>query len=187
MRNENLKWIRRTECRTYRGGTDAHLGGGHPVEAESPRENQQGGDEADDLLLHVLERAAGGEGDADDRHRQNAAIAEPAHERVDAIAERAGAVDHTEGASHEKDEGDDGGGIDDPVGNRHQCFEGPERMWSDRVIRARGHNTSSRGGVVVAVELARGQDVCEHRRDNRAPDHQGKRVRQAESHGSSVM
>ena len=79
-------------------------------------EHEQRRDDRDDLLLHVLERAPGGEGETDDRDRDDPAIAEPAHEPVDAIAEGARLVDDAERAAHQKHERDDGRRIDDSVG-----------------------------------------------------------------------
>ena len=76
------------------------------------------------------------------------AIPSPANEPVDPIAERAGLVDDTERAAHEKDEGDDGDGVNDPVGDRDDRLEGADRVRGDAVIGA-GDDDFLPGGRII--------------------------------------
>ena len=106
------------------------------------------------------------------------AIAEPAHERVDATVERAGLFDDAERASHQEHERDHRCRVDDPIGNRDDRLEGAHRMRVDAVIRAGDDHLPSRCGIVAPVELPRGEHVRERGRDDHAGDEQCQRVRE---------
>ena len=117
-RDARLERIRRTERAADRRGAGAHRDDRDGVDAESAAEHEQRGNQRDDLLLHVLERAHRREEQRDDGNRDQAAAAERRDERGDEPAERADAIDHDPGGADEQHDGDDVRRFDEPARNR---------------------------------------------------------------------
>ena len=97
-----------------------------------------------------------GEEQRDDGNGEQAAAGNRPDERADEPPERAEPVDDDPGATHENDDGDDIGGLDESSRHGDHRGERTDRRSGDLVIGA-GHDDPAAGRRIVAsIELARG-------------------------------
>ena len=143
-------------------------------------EQQQRGHEGNDLLLHVLERAHGGEKQRHDRDHQQTAAGERANERADDGLKRAEPIDHDPRAADEQHDGHDLRGSHEAAWNGD---ERPERADGRRlhgVIGAGDDDAPAGVGVVAAIVLARGQNPRQGRGHGDRPAEKHDRMRKTE-------
>src|SRR5580704_2272011 len=98
----------------------------------------------------MLERAPGGEREADHGDRPDPSIAEALDQPVDTRAECTRLVDDRECRADEEHEGDDVRGADDPVRDRDERLEWSERLRRDVMIRP-GDDDASSGRRVIGT------------------------------------
>jgi len=180
----HLEWVHRTERRANRSGANTHRHRGERVEADAAGQHEQHGDQRDDLLLHVLQRSRGRERDAHHGNDERFASLELPGEPIDPVPQGAGLVHDGESATRDEHEADDRHGVGYAFGDCDERLERTDRGAGHGVIGARNHDPPAGRRVFATLELPRGEDVGQGRRDEDARDEQGQRVRKPEArHG----
>jgi hypothetical protein len=132
--------------------------GGQRVEPKPARHEQQHRHERNDLLSHVLERAAEGKRERHDRDHQRLAVRQAPYQPADPLAQRAGFIDDRERAADQEYEEDDGRGVGKSLGYGDERLERADMVRFDPMVGAcdddgasrslgpRGGRTRRRGG-----------------------------------------
>ena len=176
LRDADLKRIDRAEGGAHGGGADANRGGSECVEAQALGEEQQGGNEGNDLLLHVFRGASGGECQRDDRDGEQSIVAQPPYQPVDAVAQGARPIDDRERPADEEHEEHHRRSVDQTAWDRDHGVERAERMRGYAVVRAR-HDDGATGHRVVPLLVPTGREYVGQRGgDERAADEQRERA-----------
>ena len=132
----------------------------------------------------MLQRAGGGERDADHGDDERLAPLEFPGEPIDAVAQGARLVHDGERTPGEEHEEDDRPRVREALRDGDERLEQADRGAGHRVIGARDHDLPAGGGVEHALILASGEDVGEGGCDEDAGDEQGQRMGKPEArHG----
>ena len=187
LRDPHLERVHGTERRADGGSAQAHRRGCERVEADAASEDEEHGDQRDDLLLHVLERAGGRECHADHGDDERFAPLELPGEPIDPVPQGAGLVHDGERTAGEEHEEDDRPRVREAPRDRDERLEQADGRAGHRVISAGDHDLPARGRVLHALVFAGGEDVGQRGRDEDAGDEQRQRMGKPEArHAESV-
>ena len=178
-----LERIDRAEGGADRRRRRGYSDGGHRVEPQSARHEQQHRHQGDDLFLHLHQHPGQPEEETGDRNDQPGAVRQPADQELDDAAKGAGPVHDRERAAHQEDEGDYHRRRLDAARNRRHGVERPDRCRGQGMVGAGDGHLAAGGRILPAVELAGRNQVGKQGREEDAADQEGQRVGKAKRHG----
>jgi hypothetical protein len=103
LRDTDAERIERTERAADTSSTKTHGHDRQRIEADSPGEQEQHGNERNDLLPHAFNRTARSEQQRDDRNNCHGSVPESIGQPMNGTSEGARAIDHAKRTACQKD------------------------------------------------------------------------------------